>query len=130
MGCGISLPCPSQRGREAVRCPGLAVLQRGFQRLLAQRYLWISDAHSLFFCAPLFFPQLEPLGEKTDNQRLEEEIVLKCPSDVSDECLCFCGGAGRLREPLPAPGVQTHEGGLTLPHSLTHSVSATVCVSP
>ncbi|KFO93358.1 Phospholipase B1, membrane-associated, partial [Buceros rhinoceros silvestris] len=30
----------------------------------------------------LWNSMLEPLGEKTDNQRLEEEIVIKCPSDA------------------------------------------------
>lgn len=52
-----------------------------------------------------FSPQLEPLGEKTHNQQIEDEIVLKCPSEVNYRGVCVyvevLGVAGSLCEPLP-----------------------------
>lgn len=54
----------------------------------------------------LFFPQLEPVGEKTDSQPMEEEIILNCPSEVSYCGVCVyvevLGVAGGLCEPLPS----------------------------
>lgn len=69
----------------------------------------LSDAHLLFFStlpAPsLISPQLEPVGKKTDNQQIGDEISLKCPSEVNCKRICICmvvgGVAGSLLESSP-----------------------------
>lgn len=47
--------------------------------------LWYSSVFPL--CIP-FSPQLEPLGQKTDSQKMDDELVLKCPSEVSYKAVC------------------------------------------
>lgn len=49
---------------------------------------------------PLMSPQLEPVGKKTDNQQIGNEISLKCPSEVNYKRVCIfmvvLGVAGSL----------------------------------
>lgn len=46
------------------------------------------------------------MGKKTDDQQMENEIVLKCPSEVNCKSICVCalvlGMAGTLGELSPA----------------------------
>lgn len=66
--------------------------------------LWCSFAFLLSLhlhpTPPLMSPQLEPVGKKTDNQQIGNEISLKCPSEVSYKRVCIfmvvLGVAGSL----------------------------------
>lgn len=87
----------------AVSSVCLAVLQGWFQQLVMQSYPLLYDAHLLFFSAHppnLISPQLEPVGKKTDNQQIGNEISLKCPSEVNYKRVCIfmvvLGVAGSL----------------------------------
>lgn len=92
----------------AMPCRCVAVLQKLFSNEWQHSIThcsWYSSSFPL--CIP-FSPQLEPVGEKTDSQKMDDEIVLKCPSEVSYKAVCVyvevLGVAGGLWEPLPMPG--------------------------